>query len=222
MKRAFLILLAFLLLPMFAGCDNSNSAQEEAQEKTIEVSVTDLIKLQAIAVSMEYPEGGDHTLAEGKDSQWNPVLEILAYDESTKTYTVNVDPRLVYGFYYYVVTEEELTSIQSWETDHEKKILYPIANRKLVQGVDNADFWYKVNESGMPIDEDGNEIPYAEDMRLVPNYDYDKDDNLYYYTIAPGNCYKIRVCIFTYFEFRFGRELTFPLNQEEETFLHNR
>ena len=219
MKRAFLILLAFLLLPIFAGCDNSNSAQDEAQEKTLTVTEAELINLQAIAVSMEFPEGGDHTLADGKDSQWNPVLEILSFDETAKTYTAKVDPRLVYGFYNFIVTEEELTSMQAWENENEKKILYPLANKVDFFDLDTADSWYKVNKSGMPIDENGIEIPYAEDMRLVPNYDYDKDGNLRYYLEYPGNTYKIRVCIFTYFEFRFGRELTFPLNQEEEMFL---
>lgn len=221
MKRYLALLTAILLLLALVGC--AEQPQEEIREKILKnITEVELIKLQALAISFEHPEGGDVSLSEVKDSQWNPVLEIMSQDEATGTYTLKVDPRLAYGFCYFVVTKDELNSIQAWEKEQGKQIIYPLNNPSTKLGrFYDADYWYLVSENGMPMDENGNEIPYSEDMILIPDYYYDKSGNVRYQLEMAGETYRIRVCVYTYFEFRVGRELTFPLKDLNEEMLLN-
>lgn len=64
MKKTLALLSALFVLLALAGCG------EQPQEEILEnITEAELIKLQALAISVEYPEGGEVSLADVKDSK---------------------------------------------------------------------------------------------------------------------------------------------------------
>lgn len=150
----------------------------------------------------------------------------MSHDEALGTYTVKVDPRLRYGFRDYLVSEEELNEILRWQDSTGIQVLYPVVMRNDYTYEENShtdvNYWYKVSADGIPLDVNDQIIPYSENMTLVPNYKLDKEGNICYQLqmgVLSVATYKIRVLLFNYYQFRCGKELTYPFDQDECLFL---
>lgn len=180
------------------------------------------IKLQAIGVAAETPNGESMTLAEGKDSAYQPVLSVgtpysqeLPGKKFANYYPASIDTYLEVGFVYQSVEQAEYQRILQWQEETGLQVIYPlIENNEYTFDAEDANFWYKAKQKGgMPVSVNDSgkvkTLEYSPDMVLEDNYKRDADGNLMYYQFTGGGSvetaqYKIRVLYYNYYQYLYG------------------
>ncbi len=178
------------------------------------------IKLQAIGVAAETPNGETMTLAEGRDSEYQPILkegdmytQDLPGKKVAKYFPAKVDTYLEVGFLYQSVEQAEYYRIVEWQEQTGLQVIYPlIENNEYTFDAEDANFWYKTNAKGMPVkikNEQAKTMSYEPDMVLEDNYKRDAEGNLVYHQYTGGGNketaqFKIRVLYYNYYQYKYG------------------
>ena len=199
-------------------------------ENVKDLPEADYIKLQALALGAENPDGGVDVLSSAADSDYQPILKTNGYrvvEAKLRTqadkvyYDVRVDSYLEVGFKYLSIEQSEYQAIKAWEEETGIIVLYPLIadNEYSWEGKTEAvdpNVWYKVSNSNktkcMPLGEDLKVQTYSDDMLLVDNYLRDEETGeLVYWTYTGGGNYdtaqyRVRVLFYNYYQYRFGNE----------------
>ena len=184
-----------------------------------------ILKNQAIGVGAENWDGTALSIAEGMNSEYQPVLKIrniftkLDSNKQEKTYyNARVDSYLAVGFMYKSIEQKELEKIQAFEKEYGIHILYPLIEDNeycIIDGHDpDANIWYKVKGKGTPISVNADTgkvktLEYSDDLVLEDNYKRDAEGNLVYWTYTGGGGfdtaqYKIRVLYYNWYRYQNG------------------
>ena len=188
-----------------------------------------LVRAIAIGMAAEDVDGtGDVTLAEGYQSEFQPVLGVgaatttlNAKKQETRNYTgCRIDAYLEVGFIYKSVKQEEYQKILAWQEETGIQVLYPlVADNEWNLDASDANNWYKTKK-GAPVTLSNTgkaktiELPEdltTADITLEDNYLRDDDGNVLYYTHTGGGTfetsqYKIRVLYYNYYLYNNGFE----------------
>lgn len=183
------------------------------------------IKLRAIAVAAESPNGEALSLADAKDSPYQVILETgkpytqeLPGKKFANYYPATIDTYLEVGFIYTSVEQAEYQRILDWQNETGIQVLYPLVDTKNDYCFDSEDanFWYKTKlKGGMPIrlTDSGKvkTLEYSEDLVLEDNYKRDENGNLIYHEYTGGGNketaqFKIRVLYYNYYQYLYGHE----------------
>ncbi len=137
-------------------------------------------------------------------------------------YSAKLDSYTANGFIYMTLSQEQYDSIQAWQNESGKQVIYPAIKTK---NVSDANIWYEANAKGVAIlDKDGNFTNVYKTSGNDGNYsslriegDPGLEDpnasNRYRYATVTGDStsvsYKCRVFKYTYFEYRYGFEPSF-------------
>ena len=179
------------------------------------------IKLQAIGVAAETPNGETMTLGQGMESEYQPILKVgkmytqdLPGKKVARYYPATIDTYLEVGFIYQSVEQQEYQRILDWQEQTGLQVVYPlIENNEYTFDVEDANFWYKAKQKGgMPVAIKNGQVKtldYSEDMVLEDNYKRDAEGNLVYYQYTGGGNvdtaqYKIRVLYYNYYQYKYG------------------
>ena len=150
------------------------------------------------------------------------VVSVSEDAKGKKTYTVRADSYIKNGFTYMTLTQAQYADLQAWQNETGVQVIYPaVTDAKSLE----ANVWYETNRKGVPqLDKEGN---YKDIYRVSGNDgDYnslriDGDpgqedpnaENRYRYAHITGTSeamsYKVRVFLYTYFEYKFGYEPSF-------------
>lgn len=165
-------------------------------------------------------------LAIGEETGLNPVVEVYREDyedptagsKKTRYYDVKVDNYYKMGMVYLTLTPAEYEDIQAWQDETGIQVIYPaITDSKQT----DANIWYKANKKGTPtLDADGNYQPiYAKTTASDTSYhslrvagDTDPEAPYSYGRVtgtSDNKSYIVRVCKYTYFQYRYGFEPAF-------------
>lgn len=142
--------------------------------------------------------------------------------EGKTLYSAKLDSYTANGFIYMTLTQAQYDSIQAWQNESGKQVIYPAIKTK---NVSDANLWYEANSKGVAIlDKDGNFTNVYKTSGNDGNYsslriegDPGLEDptasNRYRYATVTGDSssvsYKCRVFKYTYFEYRYGFEPSF-------------
>ena len=194
------------------GVDNTSMAE------------ANYIKLQALAVAAENPDGTVVPLSAVADSEYNPIIEMRkrkVQKGALKTipdkiyYDVRYDSYLEYGFKVVSLEQAEYNKILQWQEETGIQVFYPLVADNEYSYESDPNIWYKVSNANktrtMPLDEKGKVQEYSEDMVLVDNYLRDANGELVYYTYTGGGTletaqFKVRVLFYNYYHYLFGNE----------------
>ena len=137
------------------------------------------IKLQAIGVAAETPNGETMTLAEGKKSEYQPILKVgtpytqeLPGKKFANYYPATIDTYLEVGFVYQSVEQAEYQRMRQWQEKTGLQLIYPLIDTENGYCFDpeDANFWYKTTKRGVPVSVDANgnvkTLSYSEDLVL--------------------------------------------------------
>ena len=194
-----------------------------------EITERELIRLSSIGVGAANYDGNEATMGDGMDNYYQPVMKITdvkeVLDQKRQTinqYTVKVDTYLEVGFIYRDIEQSELPKILAFEEETGLKVLYPLVeDNEWNPDEVNANNWYKAKGIGRPVDENGNEIAYSEDMVLVDNYVRDANGELVYYKAVGGgggntHQWRIRVLYYNYYQYLYGCEPNYLMGTESQ------
>ena len=179
-----------------------------------------LIKAVAIGVGAEDWAAEGLSVGEALDSEYQPMLEIGepvtvigAAKKESLSFAGRIDSYLEVGFFYRSIKQDELASIQAWEAETGKKVLYPLVeDNKWNMDPQDANYWYKSNK-GTPVSLDASgkaaALSYSEDLVLEDNYKRDADGNLVYYEYTGGGTFetaqlRVRVLYYNYYQYLYG------------------
>ena len=142
--------------------------------------------------------------------------------EGKTIYTAKLDSYTANGFIYMTLSQEQYDSIQAWQNETGKQIIYPAVKTK---NVSDANIWYEANSKGVAtLDKDGNFTNVYKTSGNDGNYSslrIEGDPGLedpeakgrYRYATVTGDSssvsYKCRVFKYTYFEYKYGFESSF-------------
>ena len=125
-----------------------------------------------------------------------------------------VDSYLQVGFIYLDITQAEYANIEKWQQENGVQVLYPmIALNEYnlyykTTGTSDANWWYKTDAKGNPVNDAGKKIKYDDVMDVVveENYMRDADGNLKYWEYSGGGTeetamYKVRVLFYNYYRY---------------------
>lgn len=180
-----------------------------------------LIKLIAIGMGAESPNGEQVSRRESMDSPYQPILSIdksftqeLPGKKLANYYTSTIDSYLSVGFLYLSVEQAEYQRIQAWQEETGLQVLYPLVeNNEYNPDFKDANNWYKAKAKGQPItlSKSGKAkvVEFTEDMVLEDNYKRDGSGNLVYSQYTGGGDFetaqlKIRVLYYNYYKYCYG------------------
>ena len=176
--------------------------------------------------SLGMPDSGDISVGGAIDEggELQAVKKIISSREVKRgsadalLYRASVDEYLKIGYVYMYLDRDELLDLEKKEGECGIKIFYPMVeeneyNYALAAGLyENANFWYKTDTRGYPLDADGErqDLSNLHDVYLVDNYKRDIDGNLVYYLPSGEQMYKVRVLFYNYYKATHGgREPSF-------------
>ena len=142
--------------------------------------------------------------------------------EGKTIYTAKLDSYTANGFIYMTLSQEQYDSLQAWQNETGKQVIYPAIKTK---NVSDANIWYEANAKGVAtLDKDGNfkdvyktsgnDGNYSS-LRIEgdPGLDDPEAKDRYRYATVTGDSssvsYKCRIFKFTYFEYKYGFEPSF-------------
>lgn len=168
-------------------------------------------------------------LAIGEETGKHPIVEVYRADyqdpsstSKTTYYDVKLDSYLRNGMTYLTLTPAEYEAIQAWQLENDVQVIYPAVDTssiRLQSAKNNANVWYEVNNKGLPkLDKDGNFKSLYKTAGNDGDYHsrrVEGDDGSYKYAVVTGSSaamsYKVRVFLYTYFQYRYGFEPSFVL-----------
>lgn len=185
-----------------------------------EFSEKGLIKAAGIGVGAENYDGREVTLAEGMESEYQPMIKVSdpyeVLDATRKKrlmFSGKIDVYLEVGFMYRSIQQSTYREILEWEEETGEKVLYPLVeNNEFNMDYQDANNWFK-SKKGTPVmtkaDGSVKTMDYSEDMVLEDNYKRDADGNLKYYELTGGGNaetaqYRVRVLYYNYYRFKNG------------------
>ena len=155
----------------------------------------------------------------------DPVLEVYraAYTDPTSSskttfYDLKVDNYYRMGMAYLTLTPDEFESIQAWQDETGIQVIYPAITDTRQS---DANIWYEANRKGVAtLDDEGNFQPiYKTTTPTDTTYhslriaaDNDPERPLAYARVggtSSAPSYVVRVCKYTYFQYRYGFEPAF-------------
>lgn len=120
-------------------------------------------------------------------------------------YDVEVNANYALGVFYKDFSYEEFQKIQDWQNRTGIQVIYPYVNPDDISGITYMpNFWYKVNERGVVIlDDGGNFIPaYSTDTKTegapYNSIRISGDDGSLVYSFEANGMVRCRVCFYTY------------------------
>ena len=142
--------------------------------------------------------------------------------EGKTIYTAKLDSYTANGFIYMTLSQEQYDSLQAWQNETGKQVIYPAIKTK---NVSDANIWYEANAKGVAtLDKDGNfkdvyktsgnDGNYSS-LRIEgdPGLDDPEAKDRYRYATVTGDSssvsYKCRIFKYTYFEYKYGFEPSF-------------
>ena len=142
--------------------------------------------------------------------------------EGKTIYTAKLDSYTANGFIYMTLSQEQYESLQTWQNETGKQVIYPAIKTK---NVSDANIWYEANSKGVAtLDKDGNfkdvyktsgnDGNYSS-LRIEgdPGLDDPEAKDRYRYATVTGDSssvsYKCRIFKYTYFEYKYGFEPSF-------------
>ena len=155
----------------------------------------------------------------------DPVLEVYraAYTDPTSSskttfYDLKVDNYYRMGMAYLTLTPDEFESIQAWQDETGIQVIYPAITDTRQS---DANIWYEANRKGVAtLDDEGNFQPIYKtttptdtiyhSLRIAA--DNDPERPLAYARVggtSSAPSYVVRVCKYTYFQYRYGFEPAF-------------
>ncbi len=142
--------------------------------------------------------------------------------EGKTIYTAKLDSYTANGFIYMTLTQAQYDSLQAWQNETGKQVIFPAIKTK---NVSDANIWYEANAKGVAtLDKDGNFKNVYKTSGNDGNYsslriegdpgleDSEAKDRYRYATVTGDSTsvsYKCRILKYTYFEYRYGFEPCF-------------
>ena len=194
-----------------------------------DVTEAELIRLASIGIGAANGNGGGATAAEGMEQYCQPVIKIRDVTqalnqkkEPVNQYDIRVDNYLEVGFEYMDIEQSALQPILDWQEQTGKQVLYPLVeDNEFNPDATEANNWYKARRVGRPLDANGKEMAYSEDMVLQENYKRDANGELVYWSpIGGGNNethqWRIRVLYYNYYQYLYGTEPNYLMGTESQ------
>ena len=188
----------------------------------------------AKGVAAEFKEGEETiSLGASMDSYYQPVTKYAYAGEnvlgvnSNAYYNTKIDAYLSVGFIYKTIEQSEYKKILEWEQENGKKIIYPLIDTsKYIVSTEkeNANYWYKMNEKGVPLSTTtgkDKKLEYSTDLVLEENYLKDSEGNYVYFQKAGGGTnetamYKVRILYYNYYQYLNGFEPNYFLGTDSQ------
>jgi oligopeptide transport system permease protein len=142
--------------------------------------------------------------------------------EGKTIYTAKLDSYTANGFIYMTLSQEQYDSLQAWQNETGKQVIYPAITTK---NVSDANIWYEANSKGVAkLDKDGNFTNVYKisgndgkynSLRIEgdPGLEDPEAKDRYRYATVTGDSssvsYKCRIFKYTYFEYKYGFEPSF-------------
>ncbi len=202
---------------------------------TRDFSEKGLIMALAVGIGAEDYDDHDATLAEGLESEYQPMLEIGegvvtldALKKEKTTYSGKIDTYLEVGFIYRSVEQSEYQKIVDFQNETGIQVLYPlIENNEYTPDSNNANYWYKmIKNQPVVTDASGDwDYIYYSDLQngvaLEDNYKRDADGNVKYYEYTGGGTaetaqFKIRVLYYNYYIYQNGFEPSYLFGTDSQ------
>ncbi len=186
-----------------------------------------LIYYNGIGMGAEDGEGaGVFDWEEGMNSEYSPIINIgEVYDMQGRPYrTVRTHSYYSKGFQYVALTTAEYEDIIAWEKESGIQVVYPMVdiNNEYCDYNNQADanFWYRHDAKGNPLDENGNIMKLETVMKngLVDNYLRDENGNVMYYMKKDTTMLQARVLYYNYYIYKTGSEPTHYLGTDGQGF----
>ena len=150
------------------------------------------------------------------------VLGTSTDEKGKTTYDVRIDSYTSNGMLYMTLTEQQYQDLQAWQNETGIQVIYPAVASK---DSSDANLWCQANKKGVPtLSKLGAYIPdyktsgrdgdYAS-LRIPgdPGIDDPESPDRYRYAAITGDTssisYKVRICKYTYFQYRYGFEPAF-------------
>ena len=181
------------------------------------------IRLRAMAVAAENPDGAPMSLGEALESDYQVILETgTPYQQEmpgkkfANYFPATIDTHLEVGFVYLSVEQPEYHKMVQWQEETGIPLLYPLieTDNGYCFDAEDANYWYKAKSKGaMPVHINANgkakEQSFSEDLILEDNYKRDEAGNLVYYQFTGGGTietaqYKVRVLYYNYYQYLYG------------------
>lgn len=191
-----------------------------------------LIKAMGIGVGAVNWDGNGVSMAEGMQSEYQPIIklgntytQIDATKKEKTYYNARTDVYLNVGFIYKSIEQAELASIQAYEQETGRHVLYPlIEDNEFNADVADANNWYKTKKNvPVSVDENGKvkKLAYSEDLVLEDNYKRDAEGNPIYYEYTGGGTFetaqlKVRVLYYNYYMYRNGCEPEYTFGTDSQ------
>ncbi len=138
------------------------------------------------------------------------------------TYTVRLDSYTLNGMLYMTLTESQYQDIQNWQNETGVQVIYPAVT---IKETTDANLWFEANQKGVPkltkqgdyisaYKTSGRDGDYAS-LRVEgdPGIEDPENPDRYRYATITGDAasmsYKVRICKYTYFLYRYGFEPSF-------------
>lgn len=229
-----LLVLYAMLVPIFCETNYSKSLTD-----TTYLQYTKLLPKSSLFTNMGlnfWDGASEQTLGEANFQALQAIGVETGYDvvkgevttstdeKGKVTYTSRVDSYISNGFVYMTLTPQEYESIQQWQQENGKQVIYPAITDK---SQTDANIWYETNKKGVPqLDKEGNFQNIYRDSGNDGEYDSlriegdpglenpEAEDRYRYATITGDSnnvSYKCRIFKYTYFMYRYGAEPSFLL-----------
>lgn len=230
-----LIVLYALIVPLFSRAEFTDSYYAKKSPRSTVFTFLDggrtqdyneryYAKIIAMGVGAEDGDAHGATYEEGINSYYQPFLSLKSYSvkNGVKTYTTKVDTYLAVGFLYWQVSQSEYQKIKEYEKETGLQVIYPlVANNEYCLDSTDANFWYKTDSKGNPLDENDKQIDVGEGMQFVDNYLRDADGNVRDWQYAGGGNgetaeYKVRILYYNYYCYKHGFEPSYIFGTDSQ------
>ena len=194
-----------------------------------EVTEAQMIRLVSIGVGAANYDSTGATVAEGLEEYCQPVIKIRDVTQSLdqkkqpiNQYDIRVDTYLEVGFLYVDIEQSALQPILDWQEQTGLRVLYPLVeNNEYNPDYSDANNWYKAVKIGRPVNANGKQMAYSDDMVLEDNYKRDAEGNLVYWMpVGGGNNethqWKVRVLYYNYYQYLYGTEPNYIMGTESQ------
>lgn len=150
------------------------------------------------------------------DARYSPVISVGEGEGRVRR--VKLDAYLEVGFVYKDVTEERYLDMREWEREEGLQLLYPmIDNGEHAIASGDANLWYKVDESGLPIGKES----YAASLPMMPALEdnYMRSENgelIYSLPVGVGGSRRVRVLYYNYYLYENGTPPNYLLGTDSQ------
>ena len=193
-----------------------------------EVNEKDYIRLLALGIAAEDPDGTGATWEDGEKSKYNPVLKVKDNYKfmGNSWFVLTVDSYYEKGFVYMQLTPDAFNDIIAWEKESGIRVIYPYIDTTNGYCFDasNANYWYKTDSKFNPVvTSSGSDviIQHAGESQLEDNYLRDADGNVQYYVNVGGTATteparSTRILYYNYYIYKNGFEPEYLLGTDSQ------